>query len=343
MASHRRTPQRTGRALLLSTAAVAVTTAAVPSAVAEPGDATQGLATRVDRLYRQAEIAVDRYDAARERADRLRAGLDELRDRAARGQQSVNRLRDALGAVAGAQYRSGGVDPAVALMLSSGPDHYLDRAAALDRISSRQAARLRQLRAAQRALAQTRGEAYGRLTELGEVRDELRARRQAVRQRLAAARRLLDSFSRQRRAGPVSWFGESASGADGGLGLAPPGGHPASLRAAAALTAARTAVGRPYVWGSAGPLGFDCSGLMVWAYRQAGVALPRTSQAQARAGHRVPLTLARPGDLVIYRGDASHVAMYVGGGRVVHAPYPGALVRYDPVDMLPVSAVTRPA
>jgi cell wall-associated NlpC family hydrolase len=82
---------------------------------------------------------------------------------------------------------------------------------------------------------------------------------------------------------------------------------------------------------------------MVWSYRHAGVALPRTSQAQLGAGQHVPLDQARPGDLVIYRNDASHVGMYVGGGQVVHAPDPGARVRYDPVGMMPIAAVTRPA
>ncbi len=96
------------------------------------------------------------------------------------------------------------------------------------------------------------------------------------------------------------------------------------------------------MWGSTGPTGFDCSGLMVWSYRQAGVSLPRTSQAQRYAGRQVPLSQARPGDLVTYRSDASHVGMYVGNGQVVHAPYPGARVRYDPVGMMPVSSVTRP-
>jgi cell wall-associated NlpC family hydrolase len=81
---------------------------------------------------------------------------------------------------------------------------------------------------------------------------------------------------------------------------------------------------------------------MVYAYRQAGVALPRTSQEQMNAGRHVPLDEIRPGDLVIYRADASHVAMYVGGGMVIHAPYPGARVRYDPIGMMPVTAVTRP-
>ncbi|MCR8579035.1 C40 family peptidase, partial [Streptomyces sp. Isolate_219] len=87
---------------------------------------------------------------------------------------------------------------------------------------------------------------------------------------------------------------------------------------------------------------FDCSGLTQWAYGRAGVSLPRTSQAQRGAGRQVPLGQAQPGDLVIYRSDASHVGMYVGNGQVVHAPYPGARVRYDPVGMMPISSVTRP-
>ncbi|MGW4954680.1 C40 family peptidase, partial [Streptomyces parvulus] len=86
---------------------------------------------------------------------------------------------------------------------------------------------------------------------------------------------------------------------------------------------------------------FDCSGLTQWAYAQAGVGLPRTSQAQSGTGRRVSLSEARPGDLVAYRDDASHIGMYAGNGQVIHAPYPGAPVRYDPVGMMPVSSITR--
>ncbi|WP_322888014.1 C40 family peptidase [Wenjunlia vitaminophila] len=100
-------------------------------------------------------------------------------------------------------------------------------------------------------------------------------------------------------------------------------------------------MGAPYSWASAGPHAFDCSGLTYWAYQQAGVTIPRTSQGQLSAGRRVPLSQARPGDLVVYRADASHVAMYVGNGQVIHAPHPGERVRFDPVDMMPVNAVVR--
>ncbi|NED22679.1 C40 family peptidase, partial [Streptomyces sp. SID9913] len=118
-------------------------------------------------------------------------------------------------------------------------------------------------------------------------------------------------------------------------------GEAASGRAAAAVAAARSALGKPYVWGANGPGGFDCSGLTQWSYAQAGVAIPRTSQAQRHAGRQIPLSEARPGDLVVYRSDASHVGMYVGNGQVIHAPYPGAPVRHDPVGMMPISSVTR--
>ncbi len=81
---------------------------------------------------------------------------------------------------------------------------------------------------------------------------------------------------------------------------------------------------------------------MYWSWRQAGVSLPRTSQEQANAGQRISLSEARPGDLVIFYRDAHHVGMYAGGGVVVHAPYPGARVRYESVSHMPVSAVVRP-
>ncbi|MFC5660289.1 C40 family peptidase, partial [Streptomyces nogalater] len=123
---------------------------------------------------------------------------------------------------------------------------------------------------------------------------------------------------------------------------APDGADAPRGRGAGAPGAARAALGRPYVWGANGPTGFDCSGLTQWAYAHAGIRLPRTSQEQRFAGRRIPLSQARPGDLVVYRSDASHVALYAGHGQVIHAPYPGAPVRYDPVGMMPVSSVTRP-
>ncbi|OKK08306.1 hypothetical protein AMK26_04640 [Streptomyces sp. CB03234] len=342
MASHRRSPSssssgfsRSAKVTVLSAAAATAAAFGAAPASADPGTPVDVTRAKVDRLYEEAEKATEGFNKADERADALREQVDRVQDSVARGQERINRMRGALGAVAGAQYRSGGMDPALALLLSEDPDSYLDKAAALDRISERQASALAELRRAQRGLAQQRAEAGRMLTELERSRAAVALHKRTVERKLAEARALLNSLPSDER---DAFDRASRSGRDD---LPPPGGEAVTGRAAAAVAAARSAVGKPYVWGANGPSGFDCSGLMQWSYAQAGVGLPRTSQAQRNAGRHVPLSEARPGDLVTYRDDASHVGMYVGNGQVVHAPYPGAPVRYDPVGMMPVSAVTR--
>ncbi|MGW4564929.1 NlpC/P60 family protein [Streptomyces sp. NPDC004561] len=340
MGSHRRLAPSgfdRGAAALCTLSAAAAALGVAPAQAAPHGETTRA---EVDRLYQEAEQATQAYDRAEERADTLRGEVRNAQDHIARRQQAVNSLREQLGSLAGAQYRAGGIDPAVALLFSRDPDDYLDKAATLDRIGAQQAGQLRQLQSALRDLAQEREEASGRLTELERSRKAVAAHKRTVESKLARARELLDSLSAADRAAY-----DRASRSDGADRLDLPGlaGVVApDARAAAALAAARSALGRPYVWGANGPSGFDCSGLMQWAYAHAGIQLPRTSQEQRFAGRRIPLSEARPGDLVVYRSDASHVAMYVGHGQVIHAPYPGAAVRYDPVGMLPVSSVTRP-
>ncbi|MGX4692663.1 NlpC/P60 family protein [Streptomyces sp. JNUCC 63] len=318
---------------VLSAAATALGAVPVGSAVAAPHGDTRA---EVDRLYQEAEKATEAYNKAGERAGLLRDRVHDSQDRIARQQQRINDLRESLGSVAGAQYRSG-FDPSLALLFSHDPADYLDRAAALDRITTHQAGELKDLRQTLREISQERAEATRALAELDKSRKAAVTHKRTVERKLAEARRLLGSLSPSER---EAYDRASRSRRDGFL----PGfddGPAASARAAAAVAAARSALGRPYVWGANGPSGFDCSGLMQWAYAQAGVDLPRTSQEQRNAGRHIPLSQARPGDLVVYRSDAGHVAMYVGNGRVIHAPHPGAPVRYDPVNMMPVSSVTR--
>ncbi|MDX3533180.1 NlpC/P60 family protein [Streptomyces sp. MB09-01] len=351
MASHRRSGlgslDRNTKVTVLTAAAATAAAAlagapasAAPGLPYEPGGAARtGVSAQVDRLFEEAEQATERFNEAGEKADRLRAEVNRAQEAVARGQERINTMRGVLGTFAGAQYRSGGIDPAVGLMLAEDPDAYLEQAAALDRLSGRQARQLDELREEQRQLGQERREASRKLAELDALRSDVARHKRSVTAKLAAARRLLNTMPSEERA---DFERSSRSGGRGDELPEMSASGPSSGRAAAAVMAARSAVGRPYVWGSTGPSGFDCSGLMVWSYRQAGVSLPRTSQAQRHAGRQVPLSQARPGDLVTYRSDASHVGMYVGNGQVVHAPYPGARVRYDPVGMMPVSSVTRP-
>jgi cell wall-associated NlpC family hydrolase len=108
-----------------------------------------------------------------------------------------------------------------------------------------------------------------------------------------------------------------------------------------AVQAALTRIGSPYSWGASGPGAFDCSGLVMWAFQQAGVSLPHSSQALAQGGQPVSRDQMQPGDLVTYYSDASHVGIYIGDGMMVHASTYGTPVRVAPVDNAPIHNVRR--
>ncbi|MFF0433704.1 NlpC/P60 family protein [Streptomyces sp. NPDC004327] len=332
MASHRRpkppTPRYAGVVTATAAAAVALSTQSA-SADPLPDPAKKGVQARVDRLYEQATQATEKYNGAKEKADGLRAEVAALQDAAARKQGELNALRERIGTVAAGQYRSGGLDPSLQLFLSGDPDSYLERASALDRVGDRQTAVLQQFLGRQRALQQQRRLAADKLADLGSTQKELGSRKNEIQGKLREARRLLDTLSAKERE-RIAADEDRANRASTRVSLGNEAS--ASQRAAAAFAAAQSRVGMPYVWAASGPNSFDCSGLTSWAFRQANVSLPRTSQAQANVGTRVnSLSDLRPGDLIIMRTDLSHVGFYAGNGQILHAPKPGAQVRYESI------------
>jgi len=116
---------------------------------------------------------------------------------------------------------------------------------------------------------------------------------------------------------------------------------PASAAGPVAVKAALTRLGDPYVWAAAGPNAFDCSGLVVWSFKQAGLVLPHSSQQLAAGGQPVPLNQMQPGDVITYYSDASHVGLYVGKGKMVHASTYGVPVAVVPVTNAPIHNVRR--
>ena len=118
-------------------------------------------------------------------------------------------------------------------------------------------------------------------------------------------------------------------------------GNPQGNAAAVVIQAALSRIGSPYSWGAAGPNAFDCSGLVMWSFQQAGISLPHSSQALAAGGQPVSLSDMQPGDLVTYYSDASHVAIYIGDGMMVHASTYGTPVRVAPVGDAPIYDVRR--
>jgi cell wall-associated NlpC family hydrolase len=117
-----------------------------------------------------------------------------------------------------------------------------------------------------------------------------------------------------------------------GMGPGGPGGGPGSGQGAVAVQAALTQVGTPYSWGGAAPGGFDCSGLVMWAFQQAGIALPHSSQALAHGGQPVSLSDLQPGDVLTFYSDASHAGLYIGDGLMVHSSTYGVPVRVVPMN-----------
>ncbi|RFU83517.1 hypothetical protein DY218_26755 [Streptomyces triticagri] len=335
MASHRRPkqPSRTRVTVLTATAAAAVAITA-QSAHADPKPSKKEVKAKVDKLYEQAEKATEQYNGAKETQEQLEESIDELQDKVARGQSDLNDLRAGLGSLASAQYRSGGIDPSVQLFLSSDPDSYLDKASALDQLTGKQAEALKKIQSKQRTLAQQRKEASDKLGDLADTRKELGKKKKQVQGKLSAAQRLLNSLTAEERQALADQetraSRDSADRADLG------NEKPASNRGAAALNIAKGKIGSPYVYGATGPGSFDCSGLTQWSFAQAGVSIPRISQDQANAGTRISSQSdLKPGDLVIFYSDLHHVGFYAGNGQVLHAPKPGASVRYESVNNMP--------
>jgi cell wall-associated NlpC family hydrolase len=116
---------------------------------------------------------------------------------------------------------------------------------------------------------------------------------------------------------------------------------PGSSSGAGALQAALSKLGSPYVYGATGPNAFDCSGLTQWAFKQVGISIPRTAEAQAGSGTPVSRDQLQPGDLVFFYSPVSHVGIYAGNGNVVHASTEGQPVKVAPMQYMPFNGARR--
>ncbi|MFF4035255.1 NlpC/P60 family protein [Streptomyces sviceus] len=351
MAAHRKPRRRSAGGHTVRTAAtIALAGAATATGFdgighAEPQLTPAQVKAKVDQLYQEAEAATEKYNGAQEKAEAAEHRLDSLRDEAARRTEQLNEARDALGSIAAAQYRGGGLDPAMQLALTDDPDRYLDSAEFVERAGTRQAASVANVRRQLREIEQLRGAAHIELASLKSRQAELKRHKKTITGKLGAARRLMSQLPAGERA-VLGDGGAHASRAATGAReeLSTPGAATTEApdsRAGAAVSYAYAKLGSPYVWGATGPDAFDCSGLVQAAYRSAGISLPRTTYAQIDAGRRVSRSELLPGDLVFFYSGISHVGLYIGNGQMIHAPNPSAPVRVAPIDQMPFAGATR--
>ncbi|MGW3444760.1 NlpC/P60 family protein [Streptomyces sp. NPDC001076] len=375
MASHRKSRPSGTRAAGIRTPALAtaaLTSMALFSQTAEAAPSGDGkpsleeVEKKVDALYRQAESATEKYNAAEERTGKQRRQVDTLLDDVARRTDRLNKAREELGSFAAAQYRTGASVPDTAtFLLADSPQDYFDQDQLMSRLTSRQKDAVDDYVTQQSATMKKRQEATRSLETLTETQDDLKTAKTTVQTKLASARELLSRLTATEKArlaaiekqqqeaadrkaaelakqqaaaadqetSSSAASGSPSSGTSGSSSSGTSGGSSSAYatKAAKAIAFARAQIGKPYVWGATGPGSYDCSGLSQAAWKAAGVSLPRTTYDQVNAGTTVSLADAQPGDLVFFYGDVSHVGIYIGNGMMIHAPKPGAYVREESI------------
>ncbi|QDY81252.1 hypothetical protein FQU76_23560 [Streptomyces qinzhouensis] len=317
---------------------------AVPEPEA-PAATVPEMLTRLGTLYHEAEAAAAAYGAAESRLTAQRAETARLGRELTAARDALTAGRDAAGRLAREQYRGhSNLSASLRLLLARDPQAALDeghllRRAAADRLGTldRLAARTRQAEQLSRA-------ARAALDAERALAAERQRARETADERLAAVEETLSTLTPEQLDGITSPESQARLAGSGALG-APADGAVAPRPTAAGVRAVRYAVeqiGKPYEWGAQGPDTYDCSGLTSEAWSSAGRTIPRTSQEQWRKLPRVPVGQLRPGDLVVYFAGATHVGLFLGEGRVVHAPRPGAAVKVSPLAANPVLGAVRP-
>lgn len=338
--------------------ACSLTTLGTGPAAADPVGSARSraaaLRVAVDRLTVQAQLAVEDYDAAQAQlGDVVTRHLLAQRqlDAAARG---VDSGRDAAASRVRALYRNGGsLGLLTSVIGAQDIGDALNRYRAVQRMVRNDSAALQAGTTFQTGAAQVAADLSRLAAEQTKLEQRVAAKADLVRGLLAKQQSLLDAANaevlrlveEQRLAAERAAAARAAAtlGELGALGNATP-----NERAAAALAAARSQLGKPYQWGATGTESFDCSGLTGWAYARAGVALPRTSRQQWFAGRHVDLAELAPGDLLFWATDLAdpgtihHVAIYAGDGMMVAAPHSGAVVREQPVYLDGYLGAVRP-
>ena len=299
----------------------------VPGAVAAPNADLKVVRAQVEQLQEDAAEAGENAQAAKIQLNKLKKQLSSVQQQADVQRQSVDSIKKSLAAIAVARYKSTGLGEGLELLFSSDPSLYLSAAGSLENVTRKQAIELRKYATAKQRLDATSLTVADKLRLVQAAEARYKAQAAQVEKKLAEAQQLLaklekedrdrllklqamDEEERQKYSLEQAKLANAVSG-----------------RAGTALRFAVKQIGDRYVWGAAGPIKWDCSGLTMRAYEQAGVRLPHSSRAQFNYGRSISRPNLQPGDLVFFGSPISHVGIYIGAGKMVHAPRPGARVQ----------------
>lgn len=336
MELHRRVRTRGG---VIVAAAMAATALLTGSATADPGpppDNRSDALTQYRKLNSQAEklnedYLAAKYDLARKRGALRQANADLAKAKAAerRAESRQEQFRGQVDQMSAAALHGARFSQISALLTAESPRDYLARASALRVLSQHyggvlgaMTAATNKAESAQRRAASDQSKARRAAAAAAQLTRNLASRKQALSEQISQVNDALESLGSAARA-------QLSDPGDQGVYITDPGA------AGAAVQAALSQRGKPYQWGGAGPNAYDCSGLTLWAFNKVGIALPHSARAQYQMGTPVSYGQWKPGDLLFWGSSPStihHVAIYIGGGKMVHAFTEGAPVGADKVD-----------
>ena len=324
------TQRRSGVGLVLVLAVIS-TLFVAPEAQAAPSLAE--IQAKVRELEEDATAAAEGAQEAKVTVATLTKTLTGIKQKAALQGQNVSELSRSLGAIAINQYKNGGLGQSLELLFSSDPTLYLSAAGSLDALTRRKSIQLNKFEAAEQRLNATTLTVADKVALIAAAQKKYQAQARLAQSKLAEAEKLLAQLKKEDRE-RLARLAEEQENADQASSLeAAKKAQGVSGRAGVALKYALKQIGDRYVFGAAGLTTWDCSGLTMRAFQTSGVSLPHSSAAQFRYGKSVSRSNLKPGDLVFFGTPISHVGIYLGGGKMVHAPRSGSRVKVATMDM----------
>jgi cell wall-associated NlpC family hydrolase len=318
---------------------------------------TTDLDRRIASAAQRLEVLIERHNALRDDLRATRVRLTATAARIDRLAANTDVARERVGEIAAWAYKAGPTAGVVAVLSAESPGTLVRRLTTLDSIARDQWRHVRALAESGQRLDRDR-RSLRELVERQSVQAaELDRTVATVRRDLAELRAL------RRQVGQASRAAAQARAAPPAPPQPPPPPAPPQppvppqppappqppppppdedTPAERAVRHAYAQLGKPYVFGAAGPGAYDCSGLTMAAWRRGGVALPHNAARQYRALPHVSRSQLRPGDLVFYYGDLHHVAIYVGRGMVIHAPNPDERISVSRLNLAPLHGFGRP-